>query len=79
MGTLVNAKYVSCIIIINHICIGICLIGYYFFNKKYKCGVMCVTHFHYVCDTCEIDLVMDSFLMGNDCLHNSMTCLFMLQ
>ena len=44
-------------------------IGYCCFHKKYKCGVMCVTHFYYVCDACETDLVMDSFLVDNDCLH----------
>ena len=42
--------------------IHIAVIGCYFFHKNYKYGITCVTHFRYVSDACEIDLVMDSFL-----------------
>ena len=33
----------------------------YFFHKKYKCGVTC-GNTCYVCDACEIDLLIKYFL-----------------
>jgi len=33
--------------------------GFYFFHKKLKCSVTCVTHICYVCDACEIDTERD--------------------
>ena len=33
----------------------------YFFHKKIKCGITCVTHFCYVCDT--FLLLCDAFLL----------------
>ena len=61
-------NYVNKLIIMKQIYIGIqcnecdCDWLLFFFHKKYKCGVTCVTYFRYMCDVRDIDLVMDNFL-----------------